>query len=258
MANISKIVVTAAGKGLRARPMTSILPKCLLPVFSEEGGKKVIKPLISRILGSFAYSAPNRYCFIVGDKGSILMDYMLGTDSTFAFQNEQRGFGDAVLRAEYFAGNGPFFVHADDGVLTGGYKEAEELFTEYNADAVLLLRERSNPNKRCGIATVSQLKEDFKGHKAFKITAVAEKPEHPESNLMISAVYVFSPKIFAELKKTKEDASTGEIELTGGIQNLIESGGKVYGLLLEKEIWLNVGDSESYFEALKYSYESRD
>lgn len=256
--NISKIIVTSAGKGLRARPMTSIIPKCLLPIFAEENGKKSIKPLVNFILAKFSHSEPNRYCFVVGDKGGILMNYLMGTETTFVFQNEQKGFGDAVLRAEHFAGDSPFFVHADDGVLTGGYREAAELFSKYEADAVLLLRERTNPNKKYGMATVAPLEDNFMGHKAFKVTGVEEKPEHPKSNLMISAVYIFSPKIFNELKRTEVDGMTGELELTGGIQRLIESTGKVYGLLLEKERWLNVGDPYSYFEALKYSYEPSD
>nr|MCG2889096.1 nucleotidyltransferase [Sulfolobales archaeon] len=47
---------------------------------------------------------------------------------------------------------------------------------------------------------------------------------------------------------------SGELELTYGIQRLIEQGGEVYGILLEKERWLNVGDPDSYYDALNYTY----
>lgn len=248
---VNKAVITAAGKGSRMKYITSVLPKALLPLFKIEDGKIVMRPVIDLIMESLSKSGVNKFCLVVGKHGKLLMDYLFERGVTFVFQPEPKGFGDAVLRAEDFANNEPFFVHADDGVLTGGYIEAKSLFEEIRPDAVLLIRKVNNP-KRYGVV-IAQEKGEYMGHKYYKVLEAQEKPEEPKSDLAISAVYVFSPKIFSALKSVKVEEGK-ELELTYGIQKLIEDGGEVYAIKLEKEKWLNVGDPQSYYEALTYSY----
>jgi dTDP-glucose pyrophosphorylase len=137
-------------------------------------------------------------------------------------------------------------------VLTGGYKEAVGLFSKMNADGVLLLRRTNNP-KRYGIAEPGK-SFSYAGHKAFEIIGVQEKPENPHSDMLISAVYILSHRIFKAIKNAAPEH--GEIQLTNGIQNMIRDGRRVYGILLEEEQWLNVGDTESYHKALEYSYKN--
>lgn len=231
--------------------VTSVVPKALLPLFSVENNTKIVVPVADLIMESLTVAGVSKFCFVVGKHRSLLMDYLFERGVTFVFQNQPKGFGDAVLRGEDFSARGPVFVHADDGVLTGGYVEAASLFADKKADVVLLLRVTDNP-RRYGIAEISN-PGNYRGHKVFTVTGVEEKPKNPKSSMMISAVYLFSHKIFENIKKTKPGA--GEIELTTGIQNVIKGGGKVYGILLEKEKWLNVGDTESYHRALNYSFE---
>jgi len=248
---VTKAVITAAGKGSRMKYITSVLPKALLPLFKAEDGKTVMMPVIDLIMESLKQAYVSKFCLVVGRHGKLLMDYLFERGVTFVFQPEPKGFGDAVLRAEDFANNDPFFVHADDGVLTGGYIEANSLFEEIKPEAVLLIREVSNP-KRYGIVTVQE-KGEYMGHKYYKVVEAQEKPLEPKSNLGISAVYIFSPKIFNALKSVKVEEEK-ELELTYGIQKIIENGGEVYAIKLEKEKWLNVGDPQSYYDALNYSY----
>ncbi|MGC9106367.1 MAG: sugar phosphate nucleotidyltransferase [Thermoprotei archaeon] len=247
---VRKAVITAAGKGSRMKFITSVMPKALLPLFRTENGKKVMRPIIDLIMESLSSAGVEKFCLVVGKHGKLLMDYLFERGVTFVFQEEPKGFGDAVLRAEDFAGNEPFFVHADDGVLTGGYKEAASLFEQAEPDGVLLLRKVTNP-KRYGIVTYVETGE-FMGHKLFRVTGAEEKPKEPKSDVAISAVYVFKPKIFRALREVKVES--GELELTYGIQRLIEDGGEVYGILLNEEKWLNVGDPDSYYNALNYTY----
>jgi dTDP-glucose pyrophosphorylase len=247
---VRKAVITAAGKGSRMKFITSVMPKALLPLFRTEDGKKVMRPIIDLIMESLSDAGVEKFCLVVGKHGKLLMDYLFERGVTFVLQEEPKGFGDAVLRAEDFAGNEPFFVHADDGVLTGGYKEAASLFEQAEPDGVLLLRKVTNP-KRYGVVTYVETGE-FMGHRLFRVTGAEEKPKEPKSDVAISAVYVFKPKIFRALREVKVEL--GELELTYGIQRLIEDGGEVYGILLNEEKWLNVGDPESYYNALNYTY----
>jgi len=233
--------------------VTSVVPKALLPLFKTENNEKMAVPVADFIMDSLTVAGVSKFCFVVGKHRSLLMDYLFERGVTFVFQNQPKGFGDAVLRGADFSSRGPVFVHADDGVLTGGYVEASSLFAEKDADVVLLLRKTDNP-KRYGIAQVDG-ESNYLGHKVFKVAGVEEKPKDPKSNMMISAVYLFSYKIFENIEKARSPSGR-ELELTSGIQNVIREGGKVYGILLEKEKWLNVGDTESYHKALEYSFEN--
>jgi dTDP-glucose pyrophosphorylase len=255
---ISRAIITAAGEGSRMKKVTAVVPKALLPLFKTEGESRIIVPVADLIMESLMSAGVSNFCFVVGKHRALLMDYLFERDVTFVFQNQPKGFGDAVLRGEDFAsrgpvaGRGPVFIHADDGVLTGGYKEAVNLYAKKNADGVLLLRKTSNP-KRYGIAEIG---EEFRhmGHKAFQITGVQEKPSNPKSNLLISAVYILSHRIFDSIRKSSLEH--GELQLTSGIQNMILDGRRIYGIALEKEQWLNVGDTESYHKALEYSFKN--
>jgi dTDP-glucose pyrophosphorylase len=249
---VKRAVITAAGKGSRMKYITYVIPKALLPVFYKEDERIVMRPIIDLILESLSNAGVEKFGIVVGQHGRLLMEYLFDVpNKVFLFQERPLGFGDAVLRAEDFTGNSPFFVHADDGILTSGYNEAKSLFEEINPDAVLLLRKVNNP-KRYGIVEVVE-KGEYTNHRLYKIIDAEEKPEKPKSNFGIIAVYIFSPKIFDALKNVKVNEGK-ELELTYGIKNLLSNGGEVYGLLLEKEKWLNVGDPESYFDTLSFMF----
>ncbi|BBG24742.1 nucleotidyltransferase family protein [Sulfuracidifex tepidarius] len=256
MERIEKAVITSAGKGTRMKYITSVLPKCLLPLLVKDGidGKKVAKPVIDLIMKSVEEVGVSKFCVVVGKmQGRILMEYLFDRGPTFVFQNEAKGFGDAVLKAEDFADQSPFFVHADDGVLTSGYDVLSRAFLEKNADAALFVRQVKNPY-RYGIIQFEESEvEDFMGHKLYHVNGVEEKPKEPKSNLAIAAVYIFRPSIFSALKEVKVNQDQ-ELELTFGIKNMVEKGKKVIALSLDKEKWLNVGDPDSYFDSFTYAY----
>jgi dTDP-glucose pyrophosphorylase len=250
---VSKCIITSAGEGSRMKRVTSVVPKGLLPLFKTENGARIVVPVADLIMESVSAAGASDFCFVVGRHKSLLMDYLFDRGVTFVFQNKPLGFGDAVLRGADFAHDSAVLVHADDGFLTGGYVEATKLLAEKKADAILLLRQVDNVKKRYGCAEVTD-RENFMGYSAFRVTGVEEKPEHPRSNFMISAAYVFSSRIFDGLRKARHRSH--ELELTNGIQEVINAGGKVFGLLLEKEKWLNVGNTDSYHRALNYSFEN--
>jgi dTDP-glucose pyrophosphorylase len=256
MKKLFKAIIPSGGDGLRVKHVTRAIPKGFLPLYARgEDGKHTMIPVIQLILKSLGDVGVSDFCVVAGKNKTILVDYLYEFAPSFIFYYNSKGFGETTLRAKEFAGNDPVFIHADDGVLTGGYREAAELFQKEKLDGVLLLRETDNPTKK-GVAEVEEA-GSFQGHKLFRIKGVEEKPKNPKSNYMLSAVYIFSSKIFAKLEaiKGKLNANTNEFELTDAIEALVKDG-KVYGLLLEKERWLNVGDPESYYKAIQYSYEN--
>lgn len=114
--------------------------------------------------------------------------------------------------------------------------------------AALLIHELADLRQK-GVAEVKPLGPDI-----FEVLSVEEKPEVPKTNMSLEPIYIFEPDFFKVLEKTKPGKG-GEIQVTDAIQLMINEGHKVYATkLLENEIRLDVGDAESYWDALSVSH----
>ena len=251
---IKKAVITSAGKATRMRPISHILPKGLLPIFRTFEGKKYSVPVIDVIMQSLRAAGATDFCFIVRDKGHMFGDYLADKKIKYLQQNTPRGFGDAVLQAEKFTPKDPFFLHVDDDFMTGGYKEAAEVFDKTSADCILFLQKVQNP--RIFGVVEADFYSNMSSHKVYKIKGIEEKPDVPKSNLAVCGVYLFSPRIFEKLKIVRTKTKKGtEFLLEDAIQMLIEEG-TVYGIVLNKEEkWLVLGNPDNYYKTVRYSYE---
>ncbi len=249
---IKRAVITSAGNGTRMRPISNVIPKALLPIFKTFESKRYPTPLIEIVASSLRDAGVSQFCVVVGAKGRMLADYLFEKNVTFVFQREPKGFGDAVLQAEEFASSEPFFLHVDDGLLTGGYKEASAIFSELNPACLLFLSRVEDP-RMFGVAEGEHYR-DMENHRVFRIKGVQEKPDEPKSDLAICGMYVFSGSLFGKIRGS--EPHKGEVQLTTAIQKLIDEGMEVYGMLLEDERWLDLGNPENYFDALSYSYQN--
>ena len=271
---IQKIVITAAGLGTRLLPITKEIPKEMMPVFLHgKNGELVVKPLIQTIFEQFFHQGLREYCIIMGRQKRIIRDHftidekflknfkkkskyrqdlekiylMLNRSKIFwVNQPEPRGFGDAVKRAQSFVGNDDFLVSAGDTLLPKGDKIIKKLLNEKltgKNDATLILKEVSDP-RRFGVAVI-----DHRKNKTI-VKNVEEKPKNPKSNLSIVALYRFRPSIFDALKEITDNRK--EIQLTDGIQKLIERGGKINAIVMNKnDAVIDIGTAESYLENIK-------
>ena len=271
---IQKIVITAAGLGTRLLPITKEIPKEMMPVFLHgKNGELVVKPLIQTIFEQFFHQGLREYCIIMGRQKRIIQDhftideeflknfekknkyrqdlkknYLMINKSKISWvdQPEPKGFGDAVKRAESFVSGDDFLVSAGDTLLPKGDKIIKKLLNEKltgKNDATLILKEVSDP-RRFGVAVI-----DHRKNKTI-VENVEEKPKNPKSNLSIVALYRFRPSIFDALKEITDNRK--EIQLTDGIQKLIERGGKINAIIMNKnDAVIDIGTAESYLENIK-------
>lgn len=266
--------------GTRLLPATKETPKEMLPIFAlSRNGGVCVKPLLQAIFEQLFDFGLREFCFIVGrGKGSIsdhfasdrnflkvlneggnlevaeelLSFYEKVNSSSLVFVNQPdpKGFGDAVLRAEPYV-NETFLVQAGDTyILSEGNHHLRRLLTvhkEFNSEATFLIQEVEDP-KSFGIIKGEKIERGI-----YNVERVVEKPKEPPTNLAITALYLFTPAIFRALESTPEDVG-GELQLTDGIQRLIDSGYKVTAVKLSKdEFWLDIGSPQSYWEALSRS-----
>lgn len=278
---IRKVVIAAAGLGTRLLPATKETPKEMLPIFALNRSRDVcVKPLLQVIFEQLYDWGLREFCFIVGrEKESIsshfttdssflkslnendkhdLAKELLGfyekvnsSSIVFISQPEPVGFGDAVLRAKPYI-NENFLVQAGDTLILSKknqhLKRLLSIHEEFGSAATFLVKEVENP-KPFGVIKGEEVRKGV-----YAVERVIEKPEEPPSNLAITAIYIFNPEIFDALKSTPRGVGM-ELQLTDGIQKLIDSGSKVMAVKLGKsELWLDLGSPQSYWDVLYRSY----
>ncbi len=277
-----KVIIPAAGMGTRLLPATKEQPKEMLPLFTRASdGQVCLKPLLQLVFEQLYDVGFREFYFIIGREkraienhftpdssyvdmlkrkkknelaGELENFYRKIENSTIVWVNqpEPKGFGDAVLKAAAFAGDEPMLVHAGDTYVISDHachlKNLIKTHGEHEADATCVLQEVRDP-RQYGVAEVGKARSGV-----YEVKKVIEKPEKPTSNLAIMPIYIFRPVIFKALKETRPGKGN-EIQLTDGIQKLIDWGLGVHAVKLSpRDIRLDIGTIETYWDALELSY----
>jgi len=279
---LNKAIVPAAGLGTRLLPATKEQPKEMLPIFSlGANNQSQLKPLLQLIFEQLYDLGLRRFCFIIGRGKRAIEDhftqdyeftnslrnrnklpsirdlerfYKRLDDSTIVWLNqpEPKGFGEAVLRGRPFIGQEEFLTHAGDTyvISEGGQhlKRLIEAHSRLRSEATFLVEEIEDP-RRYGV-----IKGEPVERGVYEVKRIEEKPERPPSKLAVVPIYAFTPRIFEELTRTKPGKG-GEIQLTDAIQSLVAHNRKAYAVQLKRsEIKIDIGNPETYWQALKESY----
>jgi UTP--glucose-1-phosphate uridylyltransferase len=263
--------------------MSKELPKEMLPIYMRGCEKVVIlKPLLQALFEQLFNCGIREFCFIVGKGKRAIEDHFTPDQDYVAKLNnkgkmslasemidfynmikqshilwvnqpEPRGFGHAVLMAKPFTGEDPFIVCAGDTYIrsdTNGFLN-QMVHSHFNqhSEATILLYRVSNP-KQYGVAITQKILGNR--HHVLK---VIEKPEIPPSNLAIMPIYIFNSTIMSALDNLQPSVG-GEIQLTDALQKLIDQGNEIQAILLNNdENRLDIGTPETYWEAIRTSYE---
>lgn len=279
---IEKAVIPAAGLGTRLLPATKEQPKEMLPVFARApSGQTCLKPILQLVFEQLYDLGLRDFCIVIGRGKRAIEDHFTQDYSYAAYarttgrlaaaedleafyrrlddsviswvgQPEPKGFGDAVVRARRAVGDSDFVVHAGDAYVISRenayFRRLTTIFAQTRPSAVLLIHELADPRQK-GVAEVRSL-----GQYSYEVLSVVEKPKEPKTKLGIEPIYIFRPQFFQALEKTRP-GKDNELQVTDAIQLMISEGDKVRATtLLEGEVRLDVGDAESYWEALSTSY----
>ena len=271
---MTKVVITAAGKGTRLLPFTKEMPKEMMPIFSNVfTNKKVVLPLLQYVYEQLYSMNFRDYCFVVGREKRSIEDHFTphemylrdlvgdykkimskfyqkleNSHLVWINQNKPLGFGDAVKHVERFVGKEDFIVHAGDVAILSNSKHPILRLMETakkNPDVkAILLCKKVKDSKRYGVPTVNRLSNNL-----FNVKEVVEKPDKPKSEFGILPLYYFRSEIFSSLKKIKPGKGK-EFQLTDAIQKMIQEKQKVLAITLDKnEEEVDVGTVESYKNA---------
>jgi UTP--glucose-1-phosphate uridylyltransferase len=266
--NVTKAVFPVAGLGTRFLPATKAQPKEMLPI--------VDKPLIQYAVEE-AYEAGIRHMiFVTGRNKRAIEDhfdtaYELETeleasgksellalvrslapqdmDCSYVRQPRSLGLGHAVLCARHIVRNDCFAVLLADDLMVGNeggpgvLAQMVEVFDEVQTSVLAVQEVPREHVKRYGIVA-----GDAAGERLVKVRQMVEKPapDKAPSRLAVAGRYVLTPSVF-DCIASQPRGSGGEIQLTDGIAQLIDSEG-VHAFRYEGKRY-DCGSKEGFLEA---------
>jgi len=241
-----KVVIPAAGLGIRFLPATKAQPKEMLPV--------VDKPAIQYVVEEAVESGMTDIIIITGRGKRAIEDHFDKSyelehklreagnsealaevqriasmaDIFYIRQKEQLGLGHAILCAKKHVGNEPFAVMLGDDIVVNERPcigQLVDVFEETKTSVVGVEQVPKTKIHRYGVIKGRKVKENL-----YKVEDLVEKPSPAEapSDLAIIGRYVFQPEIFQFLEKTRPGKG-GEIQLTDAMRLLCHKKG-LYGL----------------------------
>ena len=219
---IKQAIIPLAGLGTRLLPLTTVIPKELLPINGKPGLEYILDECLEAGIKEIILIISNRkkmikkyYCndsifkkLIRKKKRDIRIKKehdkikKLRKIIKFVYQNSPRGTGDAVLKCQKLIKSNFFLmILPDDLIIKKNCSLAMiRLHKKTKASIIASKKVKSNDVTRWGIF---KIKKFFK--KNFFIDDVIEKPsiKTAPSNHAVIGRYILSKNIFETLKKQK-------------------------------------------------------
>jgi len=259
---IKQAIIPLAGLGTRLLPMTSVIPKELLPINGKPGLEYILDECIEagikevifvisnkkKIIKKYFYNDAfyKKIIRIKGDKRlkseySKIIKYKKMIK--FVYQNKPLGTGDAILKCKKYIKSENFLMLLPDDLIIKKNCSLEMLkvHRKYHCSVIASKKVEKKNVSRWGIF---KLKKHIKNN--FLIENVIEKPsiKKAPSNYAVIGRYILPYKIFKILQKTKH-GKDGEIHITDAIKQLIIEKNKFIGHIFSGK-YLDCGTMNGY------------
>ena len=262
---IKQAIIPLAGLGTRMLPLTSVMPKELLPINGKTNLEYILEECLEAGIKEFIFIISknklsikkyffndNFYKKIIKKKKDkrIIEEYKkikkYQKMIKFVYQNKPNGTGDAVLKCQRFIKDKYFLMLLPDDLIIkkNCSKEMIRLHNKTRGSVIATKKVERKTVSRWGILSI---KDKKKNH--FEIKDVIEKPsiKKAPSNFAIIGRYILTSKVFNEIKKLKPGQG-GEIHITDAIKNLINKDNKFYGNIF-KGTYLDCGTLQGYIKS---------
>ncbi|MFY9605425.1 MAG: nucleotidyltransferase family protein, partial [Thermoplasmata archaeon] len=173
--------ILAAGEGLRMRPLTSNIPKPLLPVAG--------KPFLEHNIEALKEAGIKDLILLVGWRAQRIREHFgdgrdFGVKIEYVEQTERQGTAHAIAMNKDRIDSAFFCLYGDVVLTKESVKGVVEHHKKVNG-TVMALTTVEDP-KRYGCVTVD----------AGVVKDIIEKPEVPETNTINAGAYILEPEIF--------------------------------------------------------------
>jgi mannose-1-phosphate guanylyltransferase len=225
-----RAILLAAGYGTRLRPLTNIIPKCLVPING--------KPLLDIWLTNLS-NAGIKPCLInthyLSDK---VESYLKASrfQSGVVQVHEEKLLGTAgtlIANSAFFEGGDGLLAHADNYCLAD-FKSFIHAHINRPAECLMTMMVfRTDAPSNCGIVELDR---------SGVVNAFYEKIANPPSNLANGAVYLLSKELISKISKELPGAKDFSTEV---LPSLI---GRIF-TYETRDVFIDIGSPDSYQKA---------
>jgi len=269
-----KGVILAAGEGSRIRSVTyGAFPKELLPIGNVPTIRFPLEALrLVNVRSILVVIAPQTKHGIIDGLRS---GRQFNVDINYAIQEKNKGLptgiGAAILAAKRWTNKEEFVVALGDTIICDFsvtnpmdcLMPSLDVHRKTRSIATVLVHPITSNPGRFGVVKFRNYREE-EGTMFGEVERMIEKPIAKQAKTLkangyyyiIAGYYVFTPKIFSYIERTKPGAKN-EIQITDAMELAIEAGEKVHavvhaksheGHLIPREYW-DVGIPSDYKEA---------
>ena len=263
---VKQAIIPLAGLGTRLLPLSSVIPKELLPING--------KPNLEYILEECIESGIRQFIFVVPKNRPSIKKYFFNDNFykkiikkkkndkhlkkvfkrikryqkmiKFVYQNKPEGTGQAVLKCKkYIKGSHFLMLLADDLIVKKNCsKEMIALHKRTRGSVIATKKVERKTVSRWGILGFKNRSKN-----SFLINEVIEKPKLSESpsNYAIIGRYILPKKILSVLKNQGKGKG-GEIHITDAIKTLVKRNEKFYGNIFKGK-YIDCGTLEGFIKS---------
>lgn len=225
-----KGIIMSGGMGNRLRPLTSNLPKPMVPIFNKpvmEYGVNLLKTHGIEDIGFTLFYLPNMIVEYFEDGSEF------NINTSYYIENSPLGTGGSVKNADDFL-DSTIIVISGDALTDIDLSKAYKFHKEKGSKATLILKQESIPLEY-GVVVTDE--ED-------RIIRFLEKPSWSEvfSDTVNTGIYILEPEVFDYYEKGENFDFSNDL-----FPRLLKDKVPMYGYTAEG-YWTDVGDLNSYIQ----------
>ena len=263
---VKQAIIPLAGLGTRLLPLSSVIPKELLPINGKPNLEYILEECIESGIRQFIFVVPKnrpsikKYFFndnfykkiIKKKKNNKRLKKVFKRIKRyqkmikFVYQNKPEGTGQAVLKCKkYIKGSHFLMLLADDLIIKKNCsKEMIALHKRTRGSVIATKKVERKTVSRWGILGFKNRSKN-----SFLINEVIEKPKLSESpsNYAIIGRYILPKKILSVLKNQGKGKG-GEIHITDAIKTLVKRNEKFYGNIFKGK-YIDCGTLEGFIKS---------
>jgi len=235
-------VIAAAGKGTRAYPRTSFIPK---PLFRIEGKSILhhnIELMKNRLGVQTIYILVGHLKEQVIEEIGAIRNLVEGVNvihspwTTKGLASDIASLEDKINEPFITILGDEFYYHSD-------HERLLDIYNTYSSASCLI-----------GVIKTSVLSRIRKNYSVElvdgnRISNLVEKPNDPPNQFLGLGTYIFTPQYFSFFKKTPPSPKTGVIEITEVIDKMAKETKQVYAAMLNCE-YVNINSMQDYHQAV--------
>jgi UTP--glucose-1-phosphate uridylyltransferase len=269
----TKAVIAAAGFGTRFLPQTKAMPKEMLPLVDEPIIQHVVEELVSVgikdiiiVTGQAKRAIEDHFdnptedlianLKLGGPKKEPLLQKVWAVSQMANFvyvrQKGPYGNGTPLLNVAHLVGDEPFiYTWSDDFIdaTPSRFQQLIDVYKRHDASVLASIRAKTdNDYARYGFAGGKEIEPGV-----IDADTIIEKPgrENAPSDMAIVSGYLFTPDIFAYLRKAQEQMKDGdELWYNDALKLMLKDGKKVMAAEIKNGRYYDAGDKLEYMKTI--------